>query len=335
MAVPESVKLDSLIQETETLKFKFEYAIQPHNREAFFKCLFFELSPRELQVLPEFSNFDRKIQFFDLVANCITEVNENIFRLIETDEHVRRYLQGVSVKIEHLHRKIFCFFLGNLSENDKNVRLSDEKITSLFENMAYMNRINLPKDPNAQNPAERQLVGKNIHSGTLNSNLFLTMNYVWTCNHIEVQFEKLRRHVTEQIEKYNPTANQKNEIQKPETNLSKPPNYCISKGQIVDLYDLLESENVIGRINCDDFLNCFDLNRIPTKHPTLTYKKMFVFALSLIDGMSSDIANKNFGVTNYDKNKSDLKTSPIPKNRQVTKNKIASIISQPVKVISK
>lgn len=207
MAVPISVKLDSLIQESEILKFKFEDVIQAKNIEASFKGLFFELSPRELQDLPDFSTFDRKIQLFRLVTDCISEVNDNIFGVIETGEHVNRYLNGVLIKIEDVHKKICCFFLGNLSENDKNDSLDNEKMASIFEHLSYLRRINSPKDPNFQPgpPMEQMLIGKNIHCGTLILHMYLTMNYVSMCNHIEVQYERLRRHVTKQVEKHNPT----------------------------------------------------------------------------------------------------------------------------------
>jgi len=112
-------------------------------------------------------------------------------------------------------------------------------------------------------------------------------------------------------------------------------NFCLTNGQIVDLYKLLEMEKVIKPINFSDFLKCFDLNNPPIKHPVILYKKLFVYALSLIDGMNGSTALQNFGFTNYDKNKSDLKTSPIPKSKRVTENKIDSILKRPLKVISK
>ena len=115
----------------------------------------------------------------------------------------------------------------------------------------------------------------------------------------------------------------------------KTENLCLTKGQIVDLYDLFVSENVIAPMDFPDFIKCFDLNNPPIKQPTTLYKKMFVFALTLIKGMNSDIALKYFGATNYNKTKNDLIKSPIPKNRRVTQNKISSILIQPVKVISK
>jgi hypothetical protein len=114
-------------------------------------------------------------------------------------------------------------------------------------------------------------------------------------------------------------------------------NLFLTTGKIVDLHKLLETEKIIEPIDFSDFLKCFDPNTPPTKHPVILNrsKKLFVYALSFIEGMNSRTALKNFGITNYDKNKSDLKTSPIPKNKRATENKIASLLKQPVKVTSK
>ena len=84
--------------------------------------------------------------------------------------------------------------------------MNDERVVSSFESMVYLKRSNLPKNPNFQPPEEPQFIGTNPHSGTLILHLKLTMDYVGTCNHIESQYERLRQHVTEQIEKHNPTT---------------------------------------------------------------------------------------------------------------------------------
>ncbi|WP_295652253.1 hypothetical protein [uncultured Mucilaginibacter sp.] len=336
MAVPQSSKFECLLQESEALKHNFKYAIQPKNLKAFFECAFLELSPRELQELPKFSDYDREIGFYILIKESITEVNDNVFRLIETDEHLKRYLAGVLIDIEKLRKKLSCFLLGKLSENEIIKRLSDERMEELFEDMHYIKRIKPPKDPNFQPSQKFEITGKHFHSGSLLLHFDLTMKYVWSCYRIEVEFERFRRHVNELNEKHGlKIDNKKNETKKPENNTSKPVEYCISKGQIVDLHNLCETEKVIESMDFTDFLNCFDLNNKPNKTPVFLYKKMFVFVLSNIDGMKSSIALQNFGFTNYDKNKSDLKKSPMPKSERVTLNKIASILKPLVKVISK
>ena len=337
MAVPESVKLDRLIIEAEALKFKFEYSIQPHNLEAFFKMQFFELSPRELREIPNFSDFKSKIQLFGLVSDCIIEVNENIFRFIETDEHVKRYLNGVLIKIENLNRQLSCFFLGNLSEYDKKAGLGGEKMVSTYERLAYMDRINLPKDPNAHLSAEVEFIGRNTHSNTLISDLHLAMRYVSSCNHIEVQYEKIRCHVNEQVEKHNPTSNQKKANKKTTNNTSNQTGLCVSESKIIDLYKLLNDEEIIYEIDCADFMKCFDLNNIPQNKPVfIPYNQIkMVYALSLIKNknktksiINDEIAVNNFG---FKPNVFKSQKSYLKKNNTIDfilKRKIEKIINE-------
>lgn len=171
------------------------------------------------------------------------------------------------------------------------------------------------------------LVTYGFYSGILSKVYYLTNNFKAVFD----KYDTGKNCTTCKTEKSEDLNNFKTDVH----STNREHNYCISKIQIANLYDLFTTEKVIEPIDFTAFLKCFDLDSTPNKHPIILYKKMFVFALSLIDGMKSSTALKNFGFTNYDKNKSCLIKSPIPKDKRVTKNKINTILTQPTTVITK
>ena len=336
MAVSQPKHIDDLISDAEILKYKFQYIIQSKNLEAFNNNGFFKLSPREIQEIPKFSDFDEKIKFYTLIYNCIKEINESIHRVIETGEHLKRYLTGINLKVEDVQKSLCCFFLDTFTEDEKAKYLMDDFYRSMFDDMRVLKRVNPPRDPNVQLSEPLILTGMvNIHSGTLISDIILIREYVLMCHFVEGEFERLRRHVHVQIEKHNVFTNQKSGNKVVEKNVSGPISYLIGEGIILELRNILVMENVIAEISLPDFLNCFDLTRCPEVYPQVIYKKMFVFALSNIADMNNKIALEHFNVKNYDKTKSENKNNGMPRDWWVTQNKIATLLTLPVKVISK
>lgn len=149
--------------------------------------------------------------------------------------------------------------------------------------------------------------------------------------------KEIHKWLSKKLKKIN-ASNQDEKVYKIDpirTELKMSENLCLMDGQIVELRKILLDHKIIEPMELTDFYKCFDLNNRPNKFPAISYKKMFVFALTHIDGINNSSALKNFELTNYDKNKSDLKTSPIPVKWRVTQNKIASILIPPIKVNSK
>lgn len=91
------------------------------------------------------------------------------------------------------------------------------------------------------------------------------------------------------------------------------PNYCISEGRIVDIYNLLISKRIIENIDTADFMKCFNLGTPPKKTPGCNHDFTLVYILSLIKkpgrgicAINDQIAERNFGIKGFRQKKSQV-----------------------------
>ena len=102
------------------------------------------------------------------------------------------------------------------------------------------------------------------------------------------------------------------------------PKYLISKGKIVDLYEVLIKE-VIKSIECPEFMMCFDLNNLPNVYPKYKYQQGMAYALKVLDSnnqINEQIALSHFGIKNYYNYKNNI----LPIGRHEVKRSIDKVL---------